>query len=123
MESREERLAKNEALFREVNNRIVDVGSSSLGLEVVCECGDGACDDVLPISIDEYAQIRSEPTLFLVVPGHDTPEVERDRQRNRPLRRRTQAPGRGKNRPGYALTPSPPRTPAMERCLTLVPST
>jgi hypothetical protein len=76
MESREERLAKNEALFREVNNRIVDVGSGALGLEVVCECGDGACQEMIHVTVDEYAQVRNEPTLFLVVPGHDAPEVE-----------------------------------------------
>jgi hypothetical protein len=75
----EGRLAKNEALFREVNERIkrlseqLDVREA---VEFTCECADAACTESIPVAIDEYERVRRQPRLFLVAPTHVFPEVE-----------------------------------------------
>jgi hypothetical protein len=77
--SREERVARNEALFREVNERINDVNEDApAGAEsdYVCECGDPACTDPVSLTLVEYEEVRSDPTHFAVLPGHVVPDVE-----------------------------------------------
>jgi hypothetical protein len=73
-----ERQARNEALFREVNERIAELGESSAGtIEVHCECGmEGGCGERLQITIRVYDQVRSQDDRFVVVPGHETPDLE-----------------------------------------------
>ena len=77
MGSREERLGKNEALFREVNERIRDITTWDSGVEFLCECGDPDCTQPIVMSVEEYEAVRSRSTRFLVVAGHDAPDVER----------------------------------------------
>jgi len=47
MSSREERIGLNEAVFREVNERIEDLAETfdlrTQSLDLICECGDAAC--------------------------------------------------------------------------------
>jgi hypothetical protein len=75
-----ERIGMNEALFREVNERIdqlqADVGGAST-FEIVCECGTAECIERLSITSDEYQALRRDVHRFAVVPGHERPEVER----------------------------------------------
>jgi hypothetical protein len=77
---REERIGLNEAVFREVNERISDLadhfGLEEQALDLVCECGDPNCVDRISMSHEEYEQLRSEPTHFAVHAGHDQPDVE-----------------------------------------------
>lgn len=80
MNAREERFARNEALFREVNERIADVSSSyELGdrLEFLCECGTDGCLDAISVVRADYERVRSEPDRFVVVTGHENLEIER----------------------------------------------
>jgi len=72
-----ERLARNQALFREVNERIEDIARSGDGLEFVCECSDPECVSTVKLSLAEYERIRSESTWFFVKSGHVIPEIER----------------------------------------------
>jgi hypothetical protein len=72
----EERAARNEALFREVNEQVEtladrhgDPARDELG--VVCECSDDACTERLQLSVGAYEAVRSESRHFLVVPGHE----------------------------------------------------
>jgi hypothetical protein len=77
--AREERFARNEALFREVNERIADVSNSyelDDSLEFLCECGSEGCLDAIPVVRAEYERVRSESDRFLVVDGHEHPEIE-----------------------------------------------
>lgn len=77
-ERRKERLARNEALFREVNERVEEISEDS-GLdmiEFVCECGDADCTMAVSLTQSEYEQLRADPLLFAVMPGHAIPEVE-----------------------------------------------
>jgi hypothetical protein len=76
MSAREERIAKNETLWREVNERIRDVTKYDGDIEFLCECGDPTCAQPIAMTIRAYEEIRAEPTHFLVVPGHVVPDVE-----------------------------------------------
>jgi len=82
MSSREERIARNEALFREVNERIkqVHAGVGELGsgetFAVLCECGDQNCVEEVQVTAEEYERVRADPRQFVIVPGHGIPEVE-----------------------------------------------
>lgn len=71
------RLEHNEAVFRDVNEEIEDRAGGKAVLECVCECADAACTETLRIVRDEYERVRSDPTHFLVVPGHEQGEIER----------------------------------------------
>jgi hypothetical protein len=76
----ETRIAKTEALFREVNERVAERAAEfdADDAEFVCECGDPACTHRIPASLDEYEQVRAEGDLFLVAEGHEeAPDVER----------------------------------------------
>jgi hypothetical protein len=81
MDERQRRLGLNETLFREVNERVNAVSSTFADpesmAEFVCECGDDSCADRIQMTLAEYEYIRSSPIRFVVVPGHELPEVER----------------------------------------------
>lgn len=71
-------MGENEAVFREVNERIEEIaGSFYLSvLDVICECGDASCAQRIEITRAEYEAWRSDPTLFGLIPGHELPDVE-----------------------------------------------
>ena len=77
---RDERLARNEAFFREVNERIRDVadhfGSDEHVYEFVCECADPNCHERLRLSLTEYEAVRADATRFVLADGHDDLTVE-----------------------------------------------
>ena len=76
----EERAAKNEALFRSVNEKIERLGQVDQQAvpftAFVCECSDGTCSQQVQLTIPEYEEVRSESRWFAVVPGHVTEEIE-----------------------------------------------
>jgi hypothetical protein len=78
MDERTRRIGRNEALAREVNERIESLANKSWNreIEVLCECGDENCTAQLPVSLLEFERVREDATLFLVVPGHEAPDVE-----------------------------------------------
>ena len=80
MTERERKIGENEALYRTVNERIEDLnqvfGTLTNTMTVVCECGDGACAQQIEIAVEDYERIRAEPTYFIIVPGHEIPDVE-----------------------------------------------
>jgi hypothetical protein len=76
----EERLAKNEILFRAVNERLDELGEAapwSKKTEYLCECSDTSCIVVIELDKEEYERARSRPTVFFVLPGHERPAVEK----------------------------------------------
>ena len=79
MESREERIARNEALFRDVNERIKEatVSEPSETLTLLCECGDVRCTRMVELPVKEYEETRGEGERFLLVAGHEDETVER----------------------------------------------
>jgi hypothetical protein len=84
-----DRVGKNEAIFREVNERIEEVSGSFLRLEgdwvageeptvdFVCECGRVDCTDQVTMTLEAYEAVRAHPTRFLVVAGHEASKFER----------------------------------------------
>ncbi|CAN5185497.1 hypothetical protein BH18ACT14_BH18ACT14_02650 [soil metagenome] len=75
MDPRTERVGKNEAVFREVNERINDVTRESTA-EYLCECGNATCTETIEMTVSDYEVVRSDPTHFAVLPGHELPDVE-----------------------------------------------
>ena len=78
------RQARNEALFREVNERIAELGSGAQAwspdgmVEFMCECGvDGGCGERVRMPLAAYETVRAQDDRFVVRPGHETLELER----------------------------------------------
>ena len=73
-----ERIARTEALFREVNERIAESAErlDADDAEFVCECADAGCTTRVEATLDEYQQVREDGTTFLLVPGHEDARVE-----------------------------------------------
>ena len=74
----EERAARNEALFRSVNEQIRDVDRrfGAGASEFVCECADDKCIVRLAVPLAAYTAVRSNPRRFILAPGHEDPELE-----------------------------------------------
>ena len=72
-----ERLARNESLFREVNERIENVAGENEAVEFVCECSDKECVSTVALKLADYERIRSNSTWFFVKTGHNMVEIER----------------------------------------------
>ncbi len=69
----EERIALNEATFRELNEAIEDGRSTRTGVVgFLCECGVLGCNEVVELTISEYEAVRADGKQFFVWPGHDT---------------------------------------------------
>jgi hypothetical protein len=82
MQAREERIAKTESLFRSVNERIAEASErfdngDATDAEFLCECGDPACSERLEVPLDEYEQVREDPTTFVLDPDHVESDVEK----------------------------------------------
>jgi hypothetical protein len=80
IDERERRLGLNEALFREVNERLRDLnesfGAVTNRMEIVCECANPGCAERISMSVREYEDLRSDPEHFVVAPGHVVPDIE-----------------------------------------------
>lgn len=73
-----ERLARNQALFREVNERLLELadGEPDRRLDFLCECSHNDCAATIELTLTEYERVRRRPTLFVLVAGHDIDEIE-----------------------------------------------
>jgi hypothetical protein len=75
-----EKDARNQVLFREVNEHIAQLCTDGPEVSVnrfICECSNEGCAEALEISADEYERVRAHGTRFLVLPGHQLADVER----------------------------------------------
>ncbi len=72
------RLVHNEVIFRSVNEQVLALeerfGSREGGF--VCECADTGCLETVFLRLDEYERTHDDPRRFVVVPGHERPEIE-----------------------------------------------
>jgi hypothetical protein len=79
---REVKAAKNQSLFREVNERIKQVGAESKSWadndDAICECANDFCSERIAVDQAEYESVRQTPTRFMVFPSDDHvfPDVE-----------------------------------------------
>lgn len=79
MDPRDERIAKNEAMFRAANRELTQASKEAGGdgeLEVLCECGQEACNSLISMTVAEYDSVHSQDDRFVVLPGHENPEIE-----------------------------------------------
>jgi hypothetical protein len=71
-----ERVGRNEALFREVNERIRVVGESFGPLRgssvagFLCECSRAECHAVMELDLGAYELVRARTNRYLVAPEH-----------------------------------------------------
>jgi hypothetical protein len=81
LDAREERLARNETLFRSVNENIEESATSGQPddhtFEFFCECSNVDCTLMVPMTVSEYEHVRADPRQFVVALGHDLPEIEK----------------------------------------------
>ena len=74
--------AENEALYREVNERINElmesfrVAADEL-VGFLCECDRRTCDATVSLTLEEYRKVRSDARHFALVPEHVNPALER----------------------------------------------
>jgi hypothetical protein len=73
------RLSQNQALFRDVNERVAKVVGEFVmdgPLSFVCECSNTECGSQVELTLEEYERVRGVPSWFFVLPGHELPAVE-----------------------------------------------
>jgi hypothetical protein len=79
LDARRLRAAKNQSLFRDLNERIVELSEKfeTMGmLRFVCECALKKCVERLEMTHGEYEVLRRVPTHFAVKAGHELEGVE-----------------------------------------------
>ncbi len=71
-----ERVARNDARFRESNEKLLavsealDFGSDEL-LPFLCECADVECTTIVQLTGREYERVRRSPVQFINARGHE----------------------------------------------------
>ena len=77
---RTERIALNESRFRDINERLAaDLAKLAHQPDVipfVCECAMASCAATVELTAAEYESVRASSRRFVVVPGHELPDVE-----------------------------------------------
>jgi hypothetical protein len=81
----DQRVARTEALFRDVNERIAETAGRFLSEDAffVCECADAECTERVTATLDEYESVRGDGAQFLLSNGHELQEAERVVERHR----------------------------------------
>lgn len=81
VDARQDRVARNEAMYRAVNRELERLSEEAGGdpddqLEVVCECGEEGCNATLALTITDYDQAHGQRDRFVVAGGHENPQLE-----------------------------------------------
>jgi hypothetical protein len=73
------KMARTESVFREVNEAIAKTAERFEAEETdfICECSDSDCAHRITVELEDYEEVRSEATYFLLAPDHHQPAVER----------------------------------------------
>ena len=78
--SQVERAARNETLFRNINERLEELASTFQEVAgttmFACECADLSCIEQIEVKLEEYEAVRSVPNQFLVLHRHVDPDIE-----------------------------------------------
>ncbi len=76
----EQRAARNEALFREVNENIARLerrfGGPVPQPTFICECANELCTEHVVVDEETYREARKHPRRFIILPGHVDPTLE-----------------------------------------------
>ena len=75
----QERAARNQSTFREVNERIKEITQThdEQRAEILCECSDVTCSTRIEIGLGEYDDVRSHGNRFVILKEHADLDVER----------------------------------------------
>jgi hypothetical protein len=79
---RDARLARNESVFRELNEEIeqlsdrFEVRLEGTGIDFVCECSSLDCGETVRLAREAYERVRQDGTRFVIRPEHHNAEVE-----------------------------------------------
>ncbi len=77
---RVERVARNQALFREVNEQLEALAGAFQFVAAqpvfVCECADVECIEQIDMTMAEYEALREHPERFAILVRHEVPDVE-----------------------------------------------
>lgn len=79
MNGRENRIANNEAISRDINEAIGKshhAASRDGFVRMMCECGLDECERLIAISVSEYEQMRQNPGRFASFKEHVVADVE-----------------------------------------------
>lgn len=69
---REDRVVQTELFFRAVNEEIAALD----GVVFLCECAVPGCTEAIELSKDAMRDLHSQPNTFVVLKGHELPDVE-----------------------------------------------
>jgi hypothetical protein len=80
LDTRRVRAAKNQSLFRDLNERIEDISErldlTTKMIDFVCECAHPDCAETVEMTQTEYESIRRIATHFAIKAGHEIADVE-----------------------------------------------
>ena len=77
LQERQRRAGINESRFRSLNE-VTHLEDDGVGFtEFICECAQQTCTAGIPLGPDEYEEVRSVATHFVVAPGHVITDIER----------------------------------------------
>jgi len=86
MDERARRVGENEALYREVNERVLELndhfGGDQERIDFICECGYAECTERISLARADYERVRESGKRFAIVPGHELPDLETVVERN-----------------------------------------
>jgi hypothetical protein len=76
MDAAAEKIARNNAVFRDANDQIAaaadDFGlAPDLWSPFLCECSDPTCMKIVRLTLDEYRHARSKPRWFVHAVDHE----------------------------------------------------
>jgi hypothetical protein len=70
-----ERIARNQVIFREANDRLRDRIESMDGdlgrVPFICECAAPECRELVSLTLEEYARVRKSDRWFFNAVGHE----------------------------------------------------
>jgi hypothetical protein len=79
-DTREVKAARNQLMFRSVNEQIMELGERVGGavaeLDLACECDDTACTQAIKMPLEEFMRLDGSTNRFVVVAGHEDVAVE-----------------------------------------------
>jgi hypothetical protein len=89
----ERRLAENELIFRQANQKVQkslkrlqqlaakednpELYAHKGDVHFYCECADEKCSQRIALSPSEYEELHQNRSQFILIPGHEVVEVER----------------------------------------------
>ena len=77
LEQEQRRHGIRQSLTREANEHAFASHPTSSFIECECECPQESCDELVSLSVDEYEEVRSVSTYFVVARGHAGNQGER----------------------------------------------